>query len=298
MKRSLFAATQVLTAGLIALVFQPGARLVQTPWAFVVFLLLVEAFFLVQFFCRGKKTATCWIMLLVLLVALSWEVCATQLNIAHPVLIPAPENVFLMFYTQWQELAEGLLASSELLLIGFAIALTLGVLLGLVTGWVKGLRETLYPIAHVISPIPPVVYAPYLIALAPTFRTASALVITLGIFWPTYLNMILRVQSVDRRILDSARMLGVSTGQMVGKVLLPYVLPGVISGLKVSLATAIMMLTFAEMMGATSGVGYFIINYTHYGNYTNVVTGIILVAVWITVLNRLVSLLERKLVRW
>ena len=84
---------------------------------------------------------------------------------------------------------------------------------------------------------------------------------------------------------------------MVGKILLPYVLPGLVSGLKVSLATSIMMLTFAEMMGATSGVGYFIINYTHYGNYTNVVAGIILVALWVTVLNKLVTLLEKKLVK-
>ncbi len=297
MRRGLWIADHLVLLLLIVLLFHQGARQVAAPWAFLVFCLLVEGFFLWRYFCGGRQTAPCWIVLLVWLLLLAWELFATQYNLAHPVLIPSPENVFYVFYGEWRQLLAGLLSSTQLLLIGFAVALSLGVGLGLLTGWVKGLREVLYPIAYVISPIPPVVYAPYLIALAPTFRIASALVIILGIFWPTYLNMIIRVQSVDRRILDSARVLGLNTWEMVAKVLLPYVLPGVISGLKVSLSTSVMMLTFAEMMGATSGIGYFIINYTHYANYTNVVAGIILVAFWVTLLNRLVNLLEVKVIK-
>ena len=69
-------------------------------------------------------------------------------------------------------------------------------------------------------------------------------------------------------------------------------------GLKTQLPSAMLMLVMAEMYGATSGLGYFVINYTNYANYTNVVAGIIMVGVVVTVLNSLVGLLERKTVKW
>ena len=106
----------------------------------------------------------------------------------------------------------------------------------------------------------------------PSFRSASALIIFLGIFFPTFLNMIIRVGSIEKELLDSAKAMALTNWQMVTQILLPYVFPSVISGLKVTLTTSIMLLIFAEMMGATSGMGYYIINYTHYANYTNAVS--------------------------
>lgn len=175
---------------------------------------------------------------------------------------------------------------------------SLGMCLGLPVGWIPRIREIFYPIANVLAPIPPVVFAPYLIALMPTFRSASALVIFLGIFWPTFLSIIIRVSSIEHRILDSARVLNVSNYTMISKILFPYVIPGVVSGLKVTMTTSVMMLTFAEMMGATSGMGYYIINYTNYANYTNVLAGIILVGVVVTILNWLVNVIQIKAIKW
>ena len=62
--------------------------------------------------------------------------------------------------------------------------------------------------------------------------------------------------------------------------------------------SAFMLLTLAEMMGAHSGLGYFIRNFADYANYTNVLAGILLVALVITLLNRAVTALETRLVRW
>ena len=124
------------------------------------------------------------------------------------------------------------------------------------------------------------------------------MVMLLGIFWTTLLNTILRVDSMDRHILDSAKMLGLSTPTMIFRVLLPYMYPTVATGLKTQLPTAMLMLVMAEMYGATSGLGYFVINYTNYANYTNVVAGIIMVGIVVTVLNWLVGMAVRKTVKW
>ena len=183
------------------------------------------------------------------------------------------------------------------MLVGVLFGIGFGVGLGLPVGWIPACG-IFYPIANVLTPIPPVVFAPYLIALMPTFRSASAVVIILTIFWPTFLSIIIRVNSIEPRILDSARVLNVSNRTMIRKILLPYVIPSVISGLKVTITTSVMMLTFAEMMGATSGMGFYIINYTHYANYTNVVAGIILVGIVVTVLNWLVNIIQIKTIKW
>lgn len=68
------------------------------------------------------------------------------------------------------------------------------------------------------------------------------------------------------RMLDSARMMRLSTPTMIFQVLLPYLYPTVATGLKTQLPTAMLMLVMAEMYGATSGLGYFVINYTNYAN--------------------------------
>ena len=75
-------------------------------------------------------------------------------------------------------------------------------------------------------------------------------------------------------------------------------IPVVIGGLRVSLSTSFMILVIAEMMGATSGLGYFIKNYADFANYTNVIAGIILAGVVVTILNGVITLIQKKFVKW
>lgn len=287
---------------LIILISLPGKKSVQPYTALLIGVGIIEMFYLYHLFLNYKKEKSCRassdIMLIVLFFLFIWEILTTKLNVMHPVLIPAPEDVFNVFATQYKTLLGGVVYSLQLLLIGFFFGLTFGISLGLIVGWIPRLKGIFYPIANVITPIPPVVFAPYLIAIMPTFRSASALVILLGIFFPTFLNIIIQVDSIDYRILESARALNLNSPTMILNILLPYVLPRVVSGLKVSLTTSVMMLTFAEMMGATKGMGFYIINYTHYANYTNVVAGIIVIGVVVTLLNWIVSNIQIRVIKW
>ena len=85
---------------------------------------------------------------------------------------------------------------------------------------------------------------------------------------------------------------------MIFRVMLPYLFPGIMSGLHVTLSTSFLLLTMAETMGASSGLGYFIKNYSDYANYTNVIAGIILIGLVVSLLNALLSFAEKRLVRW
>lgn len=188
--------------------------------------------------------------------------------------------------------------SLQLLVIGFVLGLASAVALGLVAGWVPRIRAIAYPIANVMAPIPPIVFSPYLVALMPSFRSASLLVIVLGVFWPTFLSTVNRVASIESNILDSARMLVPDSLTMITRILLPYIFPGIVSGLKVSLTTSLLMLNFAELMGATHGMGYYVQNSITYANYTHAVAGIFVIGIVVTVLSAAVSWLQKKLIKW
>lgn len=291
--------SHLLLAALIICIFLPGQKKIEEYTSFLFAIALIEAYYLyyIKRFPAKRESASGIISILWGLF-LIWEIGVTKLDLCHPVLVPVLENIFHVFRTDWKEMLWGVANSLELLLLGVFIGLVLGTLLGLICGWNVKLKEVFFPIANVLAPIPSIVFAPYVIAIMPTFRSASVVVILLGIFWPTFLKTIISVESIDHNIIDLALTLELPQTAMIFQVLLPYSWPGMIKGLKVTLTTAVMMLTFAEMMGSTVGMGYYIVNYNTYGNYTKVIAGIIVVALVVTLLSRCVNLIQKKAVKW
>ena len=296
--------THIPLAALLYLVlFAPKSRPgIASNVSLLVALAIFEGLFLLSVWRKRRTgrslTAPFDIMTIVWILLFVWELMTTVLNRAHPVLIPAPENVFHTFRVQWSVMLQNIAYSLQLLVIGFFTGLILAVVLGLIAGWYPRLRAFAYPIANVLAPIPAVVFSPYLVALMPTFRSASVVVIVLGVFWPNFLTTVNRVVGIEPQILDSARMLCPSNRTMLWHILLPYLFPGVVSGLRVSLTTSLLMLNFAELMGATRGMGFYVQNSIAYANYAHAIAGIIVIGVVVTALSALVSRLQKHLVRW
>ncbi len=291
--------SHVLLAALVAAVLLPGQKQTASPVSFLEGIALMEIYYvyrLVRF--PEKRGSASDIVSILWILLLAWEIMVTKLDLCHPVLVPALENIFDVYRNDYVEIVKGIISSLELLFIGVILGLSLGTVLGLICGWFQRLKEVFYPIANMLAPIPSIVFAPYVIAVMPTFRSASVVVILLGIFWPTFLRTILSVESMDRNIIDSARILKLSGAAMIFQVLLPYSWPGIIRGLKVTMTNAVMMLTFAEMMGSTVGMGYYIVNYNTYGNYTKVVAGIIVVGMVVTFLSAFCTYFAKKAVKW
>ena len=289
----------LLAAIILAPKRRPG---LSSESALLAALLLMELLFLRSLFRQRKgsfqKTAPFDLIFLVWTLLFVWEMATSVLHIAHPVLLPAPENVFHTFREQGGKLLLNVIYSMELLLIGFVVGLSLAVLLGLLAGWYPRLRAFSYPIANIMAPIPPMVLSPYLVSIMPSFRSASVLVIVLGVFWPNFLSTVNRVVGIDPNILDAARMLCPSNRTMICRILLPYIFPGIVSGLKVSLTSSLLMLNFAELMGATHGMGYYVQNSITYANYAHALAGIIVIGIVVTILSSLVSRLQGRLTRW
>ena len=298
MKRRYLPLVHVLLAVLVLLVLLPGGTASLPPWMFLGAVALTEGLYLLRFRRSSDGAAPSLLIAIFWTLLLLWETYTTRLGLANIILVPTPEDVFHVFLTHRSLMIRGIFSSLQLLSLGFAIGLTAGVGLGLTAGWFPLPRDVLAPVARVMSPIPPIVYSPYVVALMPSFRSAAVVILVLGIFWPTFMNMMAQAQALDRRIIDAARMMNVSGAEMVFRILLPSVTPGLFSGLRVSLSTSFLLLTMAEMTGAASGLGYFIKNYSDYANYTNVVAGIFLVGAVVTALNGVIGAVERRVVRW
>ncbi len=299
--RSFLLAHGVLLFLIFMMIFVPNQRTTTRDWhSMAAALAVIEGWFLFSYRKRGgENTSGCAdVMLFVWTVLLIWEISTSVLNLAHPVLVPSPENVFDTFRESWDQMLLNVLYSLQLLAFGFFPGLAAAVGLGLAAGWTPRLRDFASPIANVMAPIPAVVFSPYLVAVMPSFRSASVAVIFLGVFWPNFLTTVNRVNSIEPQILDSARMLKLRRSAMIWKILLPCIFPGVVSGLKVSLTTSLLMLNFAELMGAAHGMGYYVQNSITYANYTHAVAGMIVIGVVVTLLNHLVSAVQRRAVQW
>ena len=296
----IFLISHVFLAGLICvMILLPDQKVAGSKFYFYVVIGMIELLGIIQFFMKkGKKTVAGEILSIIWCFFLWWELNVTKIDRMHPVLAPAPEKVFSALWSQRYLHINNMVESMKLLLTALVIGLGCAVLIGLICGWITRLGDILYPIAVVMTPIPAVVYAPYIIACMPSFRSASFAIVVIGVIFPNLLNMITRVKSIDPSILDAAYAMNIKGMALVLKVLLPYTLPSILSGLKVTVTTSIMLLLYAEMMGATKGLGYYIVNYNTYGNYTNVIGGIIVIALTVTLLNRLGEWISKHAIHW
>jgi NitT/TauT family transport system permease protein len=279
---------------LIVLILAPAAVEIKNRWIFFGIVILIEAVLIIY---RKFKSAHD-IVFIVFLFLVIWEIYTTKTNRANTMLVPPPERVFAIFISDWKKILDGVFSSGRLLFTAFFFALLLGISLGMLTGWFERPRKAFFPIAKIISPIPAIIYSPYAIALLPSFRAASLFIVFSSIFWPVYMNMIICVSTVDRRILESAKTLNIGSLSMFLHVLFPYSLPRLISGLSVTLSMSFMVLTAAELVGGTSGLGWYVKYYADFADYTRVVAGIILIGVAVTVLNKLLLTIEKLLIKW
>lgn len=297
----LSAPTVFLIVNLIVTLFVKGKREVETNTVYVLVLVAIWLLYALGTALDKEekpKKHLGDIVVGVYVVLLGLEYLTRISDSLNKTLFPCLEDVAQVFVRDGTFMLENIGSSMKILLTGYGIALILGNLLGLIIGYNERLRSGLFPVAKVISPIPPMVYTPYLIALLPSFNMASIAVIAFGLFWPNFMNMIIRVESMEKKIIDSAKTLNAGTFTMLFKIILPYSMPAIIKGIRVQFSITFMILVMAEMIGANSGLGFYVKKFSDYIDFTRVFAGIILIGLVITVFNLLLQKLEDATIKW
>lgn len=266
--------------------------------AFGVVLIIIEIIFLIRNGNEKEHQSQKDIIGFLYGFFLLWEFFVSRRNAMPYVFIPAPENVFYVFKEDTANIFAGFRSSMFLIIGGVTSALFCAVILGTLVGWVPRLTKAVYPIVKAISTVPALIYTPYVVLIMPTFRTASLFVVFLSIFWGSFMGSINNTAFVEKKVINSAKVLNMSTFSMLFKVIVPFNMPRIINNLPINLATALMTLTAAEMIGADSGMGYYVRVALNYANYTKAIAGIIFIGVVVTGLNILIGLLKKKFVTW
>ena len=270
----------------------------KSPAAFAFVLLLVELRFLLSLRSQAKFQSAKDITAFVFIVSFLWELLVSRLNVFPYVFVPALENVFHVFLQDYRLIVVGFFSSMYLLVVGMATSIVSAVILGTLVGWSPRLTKAVYPIAKAVSTVPPLIYTPYVVLIMPTFRMASIFVIFLTNFWSTFMGAINNTAFVEKRIINSARVLNLSTPVILFKIIIPFNLPRIINGLPIHLASALMTLTAAEMLGADSGMGFYVRMSLNFANYTKAISGIFFIGLVVTALNAVINFAKKRLIKW
>jgi len=144
-------------------------------------------------------------------------------------------------------LIQHMFTSLERVLLGFALALALAIPSGLLMGrsWVA--ESISRPIVEILRPIPPLAWAPAFLIIFKVFWGPVA-VVFLGAFFPILFNVILGAKSVDKNLIDAARTLGAGRPAIFTKVVLPYTVPYLMTGITVGLGISWMCIVAAEFV--------------------------------------------------
>ncbi|GAA4794397.1 ABC transporter permease [Corynebacterium canis] len=190
-----------------------------------------------------------------------------------------------------------LVTSLRRVLTGFLIATAIAVPLGFVLGRSAALRWAVDPLLQVLRPVSPLAWLPLGLALLSDSERTAIFVIVLSALWPTLINTIDAVRNVNPTYLNLAATLGTSHWAQIGYVWLPAALPGIITGLRVSLSTSWLVIIAAEMLVGGQGIGFFVWNQWNRLDIDAIVVSILLIGATGLILDHLIAAIQ-KVVRY
>jgi NitT/TauT family transport system permease protein len=246
----------------------------------------------------------------------AWQ-ALSAFEVINPQILPSP----LAVLRRWLEYAQptdaydaaqggrlAWLVSGELLhdgwasltrvLGGFAIGAGLALPLGLVMGANATVYGYLNPLVQVLRPIPPIAYIPLAILWFGLGNPPALFLIAIGAFFPVLMNTIAGVRNVDAIYLLAARNLGARGFTLFRRVILPAATPYVLSGARIGMGTAFIVVIVAEMIAVNSGLGYRILEAREYFWSDKIIAGMFTIGLLGLAIDTGMSRLNNHLLRW
>ena len=189
-------------------------------------------------------------------------------------------------------------ASTQRILIGFAIGAVLATPLGLLMGLNKTINAIVKPVFDIIKPMPPIAWVSIAILWFGIGEASKVFIIVIGTFVPCLLNSYNGVRLIEPQLYDVIRMLGGNRRDEILHVCFPAAFPAIFAGLQLSLSSAWTCVLAAELVSARSGMGFITLLGMTLSRPAMIVGGMVIIAVvaWLTTL--LISGLEKYLCPW
>ena len=229
----------------------------------------------------------------------TWELLS-QRRLINPVLFPPVSTILARFVALWADgtFAIHLLATLRRMLLGYALAAVVGISLGTLMGFSRGVHASVAPLLEFLRPLPPVAMIPPFLLILGIGDQMKIAVVVFGCLWPILLNTIDGVRGVHPTILEVAKMYQFSPARTLRAVVLPSALPQIMAGLRTSLAIALIVALVSEMIGTTQGLGFLVVQAQRGFRMADMYAGIVLLAIVGYTLNHGFLLLESRLLAW
>lgn len=238
-------------------------------------------------------------LVLPLLILLVWQLIQAHALVPAN-LLPTPAAVLetVGSLASTGELLDHIAITSWRVLQGFVLGALVGTGLGALTGISRTARELIDPLLQSLRSIPSLAWVPLFILWLGIYEPSKVALIAVGAFFPIYLNLTQGLLDVDRKLVEVGRMAGFHRLDLVRRILIPAALPAYITGLRGGLGLAWMFVVAAEVMGASKGLGFLLVDGQQTGRAALILASILLFAVVGKLTDSLLGLVARPLLHW
>jgi sulfonate transport system permease protein len=231
--------------------------------------------------------------------AAGWEI-AVGLGLSSGRLLPPPSVIFDTFVdlASTGELQRHALATLARVAAGFVCGVTAGTLVGAIAGYSALTHRLVDPTLQALRSIPSIAWVPLFILWFGIFEASKIILIAVGVFFPVYLGVMGAVISVDRKIVEVGRVFRLSGPAMVRRILLPAVMPAYVISLRAGLGLGWMFVVAAEFLGASTGLGFLLIDGQQLGKPAQIVAAIVAFAILGKFTDYLIAAIAAPFLRW
>jgi sulfonate transport system permease protein len=194
----------------------------------------------------------------------------------------------------WRDLA----ATGTRLAAGFALGSAVAIVLGGLVGASSFARRLLDPTIQAARSVPSIAWVPLFILWFGIFDTSKILLIAVGVFFPVYLNLAAAIGSVDRKLIEVGRVHRLGIAARLWRIQVPASLPGLVTGLRGGLGLGWMFVAAAELMGASDGLGFELMDGDQTGRPERVLAALLVFALCGKATDLALVTLGRPLIAW
>jgi len=215
-------------------------------------------------------------------------------------LAPPPSVIFQTFVelAKSGELQRHTLVTLGRVGAGFGIGVAAATVIGAIAGYSPLVRRLIDPSIQGLRAIPSIAWVPLFILWLGIFEASKVTLIAVGVFFPVYLGLMGAIQSVDRKLVEVGRAFRLTDFAMVQRILLPAVLPAYVLSLRSGLGLGWMFVIAAELMGASEGLGYLLLDGQQLGKPAEIVAAIVAFAIVGKATDWLIVLAAAPFLRW
>ncbi len=246
---------------------------------------------------RKKMVQRSWLVMAGILLLEGMDIATLKTAHFRLPFVPSPDKVLESVTANYERLAVNFYYSMKLLGTGVFIGIISGLTSGILIGWSKICHYWLMPVLKIIGPAP-AAWLPIVMVLFPTSYQASIFIIVLSIWFPLTLMVSSAIRDTDKRLIESARVLGAGDFYIMFHVAVPAALPAMFNGLFMGLSASFGALIVAEMLGVKAGLGWYISWAQAWGEYGKLFST---VGIFIIIFFALIDLLfriRRHLLKW